>query len=84
MISLTRIAPRSLDEDNNIIAFKNIRDQIAQLFFPGTRKGQADGYGCFTWKYYQTKGKPKEYAIKIKIEEASCSMTPITMGNELP
>jgi len=68
-IILTRIAPRTLDGDNLIIAFKKIRDTIAQLFFPETKPGQADSYECFTWEYSQEKGKPKEYWIRIRIEE---------------
>ena len=67
VVKLTRIAPRSWDSDNNVIAFKNIRDAIAKLYFPKSKNGAMDGLDCFEWQYYQTKGEPKEYAIEIEL-----------------
>ena len=69
VVKLTRIAPRSWDSDNNIIAFKNIRDAIAKLYFPKSRNGLMDSYRGFEWEYYQTRGEPKEYGIEIEIVE---------------
>jgi hypothetical protein len=69
LITLTRVAPRTLDGDNLVISFKKIRDEISHMFFPDTRPGMADSYDCFIWKYKQEKAKPKEYAIKIRIDE---------------
>lgn len=63
VVTLTRIATRSLDDDNLAGAFKSIRDAVA------------DRLGCgdsakdpIQWAYAQRKGAPSEYAIEIKIE----------------
>lgn len=66
-ITLTRIAPRELDYDNLVTAFKHIRDIVADTLIPGLAKGRADGDPRLTWSYTQHKGKPKEYAIRIDI-----------------
>lgn len=63
IVTLTRIAPRSLDSDNLPRSFKAIRDGVADAI------GIDDGSKRYTWVYDQKKGKPKEYAVKIKIEE---------------
>lgn len=67
-ISLIRIAPRELDYDNLVMAFKNIRDIVASLFFPDKAPGHADASKELTFTYLQEKGLPRQYAIKIKIE----------------
>ena len=66
-ITLTRIAPRELDYDNLVTAFKHIRDIIADTLIPGLAKGRADGDKRLSWIYTQAKGNPKEYAIRIDI-----------------
>ena len=64
IVTLTRIAPRNLDEHDNLPrSMKAITDQIAKMI------GIDDGSERIEWKYAQEKGKPKEYAVKIKIEE---------------
>jgi len=68
-ISMTRIAPRSLDEEENLpMAFKHIKDYIADFLIPGQAMGRADGDKRIRWEYSQEKGKPKEYAIRIQIK----------------
>jgi len=67
-ITLTRIAPRFLDYDNLVTAFKHIRDVVADLLIPGLAKGRADGDERLEWLYLQKKGISKEYAIKIEIQ----------------
>ncbi len=68
-ITLTRIAPRSLDTGDNLpCSFKHIRDVIAELITGDTRPGLADSDDRLTWEYKQEKGKPKEYAIRITFE----------------
>ena len=64
-ITFVRIAPRKFDDDNLMIAFKGIRDTIAQLYYPDTRRGMADSKDCFTWEYRQEQGNPKEYSVRI-------------------
>ncbi len=62
-ITLTRIGPRPLDDDNVQFCFKSTRDQIAQCIWGG-RMGQRDGLA--EWRYEQRKGA---YAIEIRFEQ---------------
>jgi hypothetical protein len=67
-ITLTRLAPRSLDDDENLpMAFKWIKDAICELLVPGKAIGQADNDKRIQTKYAQMKGLPKEYAIQVEI-----------------
>lgn len=60
--TLTRIAPRMLDDDNLQGAFKSIRDEVASFF------GVNDGpRGPISWRYEQHKGEPKQYAVQIAL-----------------
>ena len=78
-VTLTRIAPRALDEDNLIGGMKNIRDYIADWLIPGLQAGRADSDKRITWNYSQEKRKPKEYALKVRIDHVGWhnSSTPI-------
>ena len=68
IIKLTRVAPRELDcEENLPMSFKWIKDYIADQLIPGQAAGRADGDKRIKWDYFQEKGEPKEYAIKIEI-----------------
>ena len=67
-VTFIRVAPRKFDDDNLMIAFKGVRDTIAQMYFPDTRRGMADSYECFTWEYRQEKGEPKEYSVRLLIQ----------------
>jgi len=67
IITLTRIASRDLDSDNLAGCFKNIRDQIASLIFPGLPMGQADDDPRLEWRYRQEKGT-RNQQIRITIE----------------
>lgn len=70
-ITLTRIAPRSLDTGDNLpCSFKHIRDVIAELITGDKRPGLADSDERLTWEYKQEKGKPKQYAIRITFKFA--------------
>jgi hypothetical protein len=60
-ITLTRIAPRSLDLDNAIGGMKAARDGIADFL------GRDDGDPLLTWKYGQDKAKGT-YALRVRIE----------------
>ncbi len=62
IVKLTRIAPRVLDSDNLTGGFKAVRDQIAACL------DLDDGNRQVEWRYYQQRGKPHEYAIRIRIE----------------
>lgn len=63
VVTLTRIAPRALDDDNCIGGFKALRDGIA------ARLGVDDADPRVTWRYAQRKGKPHEYAAEVRIED---------------
>lgn len=67
-ITLIRIAPRALDDDNLAYSLKSHRDHICHLIRPGLAPGRADGDRLIQVKYMQNKGKPKEYALKIIFE----------------
>ncbi len=70
-IILTRIAPRALDEGDNLpSSFKHIRDVVAELVTGNKIPGQADSDHRLTWEYKQEKGKPKQYGIRITFEFA--------------
>lgn len=68
-VILTRIAPRKLDEGDNLpYSFKWIRDAISEKLTGITLAGRADGDDRITWEYKQQKGnKPREYAVLIEI-----------------
>lgn len=62
LVTLTRIAPRPLDQDNLVGGFKAVVDEIARVI------GIDDGDKRMTYRYEQGKGKPKEYAIRVEIK----------------
>lgn len=64
-VSITRISPRTLDDDNLRTALKWIRDAIAEKIHPNLAPGRADDDKLIEWDYLQWKGKPK--AIRIEI-----------------
>lgn len=72
-ITLTRVAPRRLDDDNLARALKAIRDGVADYLLPANRGNKVrrwadDSDGRITWRYDQTRGAPKTYAVRIRIE----------------
>ncbi len=70
-VTLTRIGPRKLDEDNLIASFKAVRDEIADHLIPGKKPGQADSDFRITWDYKQEPSKnilsKNKYWIKVEI-----------------
>ena len=64
VVTLTRIAPRALDCDNNQISMKAVRDGVAD------RLGVDDRDPRVTWRYGQEKpDQPRTYAVRITIED---------------
>ena len=59
-ITLTRIAPRSLDSDNLAGSFKAVRDGIQDWCGVNDRD--------LVFVYAQRRGKPGEYAVEIAME----------------
>ena len=80
-ITLTRLAPRTLDTDNLQSAFKYIRDELSDLILPDKKKAYTDKYGRLkflkgradddtriTWVYCQEKSK--SLGLRIDIHHA--------------
>ena len=63
IVTLTRIAPRPLDDDNLARSLKAIRDGVADAL--GTDDSTKSK---LKWRYAQEKGPPKQYAVRIQIE----------------
>lgn len=63
IVTLTRIAPRALDDDNLRSALKSVRDGVAD------RLGVDDRDPRVEWAYSQRKGIPKEQAVEIVASE---------------
>lgn len=69
-VTMTRIAPRMMDEDNLIQAFKWIKDELASAIideFKEFKAGYCDNDRRIAWKWTQEKGGVRQYAIKISI-----------------
>lgn len=62
VVTLTRIAPRTLDTDNNVAGMKAARDGVALWLLVD------DAHPEIAWRYAQRAGKPKQYALEIQIE----------------
>ncbi len=72
-VTLTRIAPRPLDDDNLAAAFKHIRDYVASQLVPATQANQHGRRGDdsderITWRYAQERGMPKEYGVRVEVD----------------
>jgi hypothetical protein len=65
VVTLTRIAPRELDDDNLAGGFKSVRDGVADWL------GLDDRDKRVKWVYDQRKGAPKQYAAEIQIRSAA-------------
>lgn len=65
VVTLTRVSPRRLDDDNLRGAFKAVRDQVA------TWLGVDDADPRVRWDYDQRKGPP---AVEVRV--SPCGMTP--------
>ena len=64
IVTLIRIAPRDLDDDNLASGFKAIRDGVADCL------GIDDRDPRVKWLYSQKRGRPKQYAALVRIEPA--------------
>lgn len=62
LVTFTRIAPRSFDDDGLAIAFKALRDETAFLL------GHDDAPSSpITWRYRQERGAPKTHAVRLEV-----------------
>lgn len=62
VVTLVRIAPRELDDDNLRGAFKAMRDAVAEWL------GVDDADPRVEWAYGQKRAGPREYRVGIEIE----------------
>jgi hypothetical protein len=62
-VTITRIAPRKLDDDNLAASAKSLRDGIADAL------GCKDNDPRVTWTYAQAKGEPKQYAVRVLVAQ---------------
>lgn len=61
-VTIARIAPRELDDDNLRGSAKSVRDGIADALGLASDRDKR-----LTWTYSQEKGKPKEYAVRVTV-----------------
>lgn len=62
LIRLTRIAPRTLDDDNLASGFKATRDGVADWL------GIDDGSPRIVWQYSQERGAARHYAARVEVQ----------------
>lgn len=61
-VTMTRVAPRPLDDDNLRDALKAVRDELAHILgLPNDRDPRV------AWEYAQERGEPKEYAVLVEV-----------------
>jgi hypothetical protein len=65
VVTITRVSPRTLDDDNNVAALKAVRDGIADAL------GVDDADPRVSWLCAQDRGKPREKAVRVEIKEVS-------------
>ena len=67
VVTITRVAPRALDDDNLASSQKAIRDGIADAL------GIDDRDPRVSWRYAQRRGDPKKYFVEVSIEARTLS-----------
>lgn len=65
VVTMTRVAPRALDDDNLQTSFKAIRDEIA------AQLGCDDRDPRVTWRYAQRRGAKGSYSVELVITPVS-------------
>lgn len=66
VVTITRVAPRSLDSDNLHGACKSVRDGIADWL--QVDDGVAERKGDVVWQVAARKGRVGEYGVEIVVE----------------
>jgi hypothetical protein len=66
-ITITRIGPRRLDEDNLAVACSAVRDAVADWLTGAYGTGQDQQEGL-VWAYRQQRLTPTYYAVEIRVE----------------
>ena len=65
-VTITRIAPRTLDSDNLVSSLKPTRDGIADWLGIDDKDTPR-----LRWRYGQERGAPKTYAVRVEIRETA-------------
>lgn len=77
VVTLTRVAPRALDDDNLRGALKAVRDAVASVLRVDDRSP------LVRWEYAQRRGEPHEYAVEIDFSSAKAVELEVTeLGTE--
>lgn len=63
-VTITRVAPGTLDNDNLAASAKHVRDGVADAL------GIDDSDPWVRWRYAQLRGKRGEWAVRIELQEA--------------
>lgn len=87
-VTLTRLAPRTLDSDNLVSCFKWIRDELSECMLPEGKntyltakgkvlvlKGRKDSDPRITWHYAQEKKNVYGIRIDINYDELNSSQS---------
>lgn len=61
-VTLTRCAPRLIDDDNAVASLKGVRDTVAKWLLVN------DGSSDVTWRYDQRKVKRAEQGVLLRFE----------------
>lgn len=69
VVTIVRVAPRSLDSDNLAGACKSVRDGVADWL--GVDDGVAERRGDVVWQVAHRKGGVGEYGVEIRVEAVS-------------
>ena len=69
-VTLIRISPRPLDDDNLRGALKSVRDGVADWL------GVDDRDPRVAWCYAQRKGEPKVHAVEVEVRAAPAHLAP--------
>lgn len=64
VVTITRIAPRSLDSDNLASSLKATRDGVADWLGIDDKDTPR-----LQWRYAQERGKPKTYQVRVEVRE---------------
>lgn len=64
VVTIARVAPRELDDDNLRGALKGVRDGVADWLEINDRDPRV------SWAYAQERGGVRQYAVKIRVERA--------------
>lgn len=65
LVTITRVSPGTLDDDNNVGACKHVRDAVAKLLDVDDGDNSAVRFVC-----EQRRGKRGEYGVDVEIEGA--------------